>query len=212
MSQLAEQFMVPAMGELLPRYNIAPTQSILAILVRDGQQQFDYFRWGLIPSWAKDTKIAASLLNARSETVAEKPAYRAAFKSRRCLIPADGYYEWKREGKAKQPYLYEINRGQPFAFAGLWESWRGPAGNDAPLLTCSVLTTEANSLAAAVHDRMPVILQPADYQAWLDPATRPDALKPLLRPYEPDAMTARPISQFVNNARNEGEQCVAAWE
>ena len=206
------EFQMATPVEFLPRYNIAPTQTIAAVLLRDGQRQFDYLRWGLIPSWAKDTKIASSLINARAETVAEKPSFRSAFKSRRCLILADGYYEWQREGKAKQPYLYEIHGGKPFAVAGLWETWRGPTGDDVPLQTCSVITTEANPLTAQVHDRMPVILHPADYDAWLKPETDRETLKQLLTPYEPDAMTTRPVSQFVNNARNEGQECVAAWE
>jgi putative SOS response-associated peptidase YedK len=206
------EFQMATPVEFLPRYNIAPMQTIAAVLVRGGQRQCDFFRWGLIPSWAKDTKIAASTINARAETVAEKPAFRSAFKSRRCLILADGYYEWLREGKSKQPYLYEVNEGKPFAIAGLWEMWRGPTGDDAPLQTCSVITTEANGLAAQVHDRMPVILHPADYEAWLQPTTEPATLKRLLAPFEADAMTARPVSQYVNNARHEGAECVAAVE
>lgn len=206
------EFQMATPVEFLPRYNIAPMQTIAAVLVRGGQRQCDFFRWGLIPSWAKDTKIAASTINARAETVAEKPAFRSAFKSRRCLILADGYYEWLREGKSKQPYLYEVNEGKPFAIAGLWEMWRGPTGDDAPLQTCSVITTEANRLAGQVHDRMPVILHPADYEAWLQPTTEPATLKRLLAPFEADAMTARPVSQYVNNARHEGAECVAAVE
>jgi putative SOS response-associated peptidase YedK len=212
MNLVAERFLVPAAAELLPRYNIAPTQNVAAVLLRHGQRQLDYLRWGLIPSWAPDAKPAASLINALAETVAEKPAFRAAFRARRCLIPADGYYEWQRVGKTKQPYLYELGDGQPFAMAGLWQAWRGPSGNDATLLSCTVLTTAANALAAAVHDRMPVILHEADYSTWLDPQTDADALKRLLIPYEAGGMSARPVSTFVNNARNEGEECAAAWE
>jgi putative SOS response-associated peptidase YedK len=206
------EFQMATAVDLLPRYNIAPTQSVAVVLQRGEQRQFDYLRWGLIPSWAKDAKLAASMINARAETVAEKPAFRSAFKSRRCLILADGYYEWLRQTKAKQPYLYEIEGGRPFAMAGLWESWRGPTGNEAPLHTCTTITTTANPLAAEVHDRMPVILHAAHYDAWLKPGSDPAILKQLLVPYQPDKMTVRPVSQFVNNSRNEGEECVAAWE
>jgi putative SOS response-associated peptidase YedK len=206
------EFQMAQAVEFVPRYNIAPTQNMAVVLQPDGARQLDVMRWGLIPSWAKEAKIASSLINARSETVAEKPSFRSAFRARRCLILADGYYEWKREGKAKLPHLYEINGGKPFAIAGLWESWRGPTGDDAPIHTCTAITTEANSLASAVHDRMPVILGAADYDQWLQPGADPSSLKSLLRPLEVDSMSARPVSQFVNSSRNEGDQCVAAWE
>lgn len=182
--------------EFLPRYNICPTQNVVVIVKRGSQRQLDYMKWGLIPSWAKEAKIASSLLNARSETVATKPSFRSAFKSRRCLIPADGYYEWRREGKAKQPYLFEVDGGRPFAIAGLWETWRGPTGDDAPLHTCTILTTEANDLAREIHDRMPVIVHPADYDTWLDPATSPALLQPLLRPYEAESMSTSPVEKI----------------
>ena len=210
MSALTRQFQFDSELELQPRYNIAPTQSVAVVVQRGGRRQFDYFRWGLVPSWAKDTKLGASLINARAETVAEKPAFRSAFKSRRCLVLADGYYEWLKQGKAKQPYLYEIG-GKPFALAGVWETWRGSTGEGAPLHTCSVITTEANELASAVHDRMPVVLGEADYSTWLE-SQDTEALKRLLVAHDPAAMTVRPVSQFVNSSRNEGEQCAAAGE
>lgn len=192
------------------RYNIAPTQSVPVVRMHDGRRELTGLQWGLIPSWAKDTKIACNTLNARSETAAEKPAFRTAFRKRRCLVVADGYYEWLRVGKSKQPYLYEVGGGQPFAFAGLWESWWGPDGAAAaPLETCTILTTSANRLASQVHDRMPVIIEPGDYAAWLDPANQdPASLRYLLAPYPDEAMSARPVSTFVNNARNEGPQCI----
>jgi putative SOS response-associated peptidase YedK len=180
---------------LQPRYNVAPTQQIAAVRVEPDQpgRQFAWLRWGLIPSWAKDAKIASSLINARSETAAEKPAFRSAFKSRRCLVLVDGYYEWITEGKKKIPIYYRRRDEQPFAFAGLWETWRGPDGNfPLPWQTGTILTTSANELAASVHDRMPVILNPADHDRWLDPATQQEALLSLLRPFPSDELQASP--------------------
>src|SRR6187399_1605188 len=159
--------------QLSLRYNIAPTQDVAAVRQVNGKRQLALLRWGLIPSWAKDVKIGASGINARADTVATKPMFRAAYKRRRCLVLADGYYEWLRVGKAKQPHLYEIDGGKPFAFAALWEQWWGTGDKEAPPLeSCTVLTTEANELAAKVHDRMPVILDPVDYEAWLNPETK----------------------------------------
>jgi putative SOS response-associated peptidase YedK len=189
-----------------PRYNIAPTQEVLAIR---HPRQLVSLRWGLIPSWAKDAKIAGSTINARADTVAEKPAFRAAFKKRRCLVLADGYYEWMKDGKNRLPHLYELDEGRPFALAGLWEWWGGPDGNS-PIESCSLITTDANELAAKVHDRMPVILPPEDYELWLDPEFQDrDKLLSILRPFPADEMTVRPVSTFVNNARNQGDACVA---
>ncbi len=189
-----------------PRYKIAPTQSVLAIR---HPRQLVALRWGLIPSWAKDAKIASSTINARGDTVADKPAFRSAFKRRRCLVLADGYYEWLRDGKTKVPHLYEMDDGRPFAMAGLWEWWGGPDGKS-PVESCSLITTDANELAAKVHDRMPVILPPEEYDLWLDPEFQDrDKLLSMLRPFPADEMTVRQVSTFVNNARNQGEACVA---
>lgn len=198
-----------AFADVGPRYNIAPSQQVLALRVPEpgAKRQLVRLKWGLIPSWAKDAKIAYSTINARADTVATKPAFRAAFKKRRCLVLADGYYEWHTEGKEKQPFLFELDGGQPFALAGLWEWWGGPDGKS-PVETCSLITTEANELCAEVHDRMPVILAAADYDAWLDPANSDPS--PLLRPFAADRMTTRPVNKFVSNARHEGEQCIAA--
>ena len=202
LAQFAAELAEPL--ELSARYNIAPTQDVLAIrhprdLVR--------FHWGLIPSWAKDKKIAYSTINARADTVATKPAFRSAFKKRRCLVLADGYYEWKKEGKAKLPYLYEIDGGKPFALAGLWEWWREPGTEGPGLESCSLITTEANTLASENHDRMPVILNETDYSRWLDPGVENPV--DLLRPLPSDRMSVRPVSTFVNNARNPGPECLA---
>src|SRR5262245_11878456 len=161
-----------AFGKVGPRYNIAPSQSVLAVRVPESgaKRQLVALKWGLVPSWAKDTKIAYSTINARGDTVSIKPAFRSAFKKRRCLVLADGYFEWLREGNDKQPFLYEVEGGKPFALAGIWEWWPGPAGKDEPLESCSLITTDANKLAREVHDRMPVIVGPENYDVWLDPA------------------------------------------
>ena len=198
---LIKQFMLDAPPQLKLRFNIAPTQNVAAVRLVDDKRQLALLRWGLIPSWAKDAKIAYSTINASAETVATKPAFRAAFKKRRCLVLADGYYEWEKAGKAKLPWLYEVDDGKPFAFAGLWESWH-PTGADA-VETCTIITTDANDLAAEVHNRMPVILDAADYDGWLTGEEIP------LVPFDSERMRAEPVSTFVNNARHEGEECLA---
>jgi len=195
------------------RYNIAPTQPIAAVRQREhqGQREFAWLRWGLIPSWAKDTKIASSTINARSETAPEKPAFRSAFKSRRCLILADGYFEWIKDGKQKLPVYYRRRDDQPFAFAGLWETWRGPDRSlTEPWQTGTILTTAANELAAPVHDRMPAILEPDDYDSWLDPTnTDREELLNLLRPFPATDMQATRVNSIVNSPRNQGPECIA---
>jgi putative SOS response-associated peptidase YedK len=179
-----------------PRYNIAPTQEIAAVrLDTAGQRELSALHWGLVPSWAKDARRAASMINARGETVAEKPAFRAAFARRRCLILADGFYEWKKVGKAKQPYCFRLTRDQPFAFAGLWETWRGPTGTEGPSLeSCTIITTTANELCRELHERMPVILDPADYDRWLEPAATKNDLLPLLAAYPVAEMKSEPVT------------------
>jgi putative SOS response-associated peptidase YedK len=185
--------------QLAPRYNIAPTQEIAVVRPADDKRELTMMRWGLIPSWTKDPKKAPLLNNARGETVAEKPSFRSAFKSRRCIIPASGFYEWHREGKLKQPYYFRRPDERPIAFAGLWETW-----ND--IESCTIITTDANELMAQIHDRMPVILAANDYDRWLNPATT-DAAK-LLVPCPPDELTSYPANPIVNNARNEVPECI----
>lgn len=184
--------------EWRPRYNAAPTQR-LPVVRRGaaGGRELALLRWGLVPSWAKDPAIGNKLINARAETVAEKPSFRAAFKARRCLVPVDGFYEWKRAGGAKQPYRITMADGSPFALAGLWERW---TKEPEPLETFTIITTTANSLMAAIHDRMPVIIDPADYDAWLE---SPDTTIPtaLLQPYPANRMSAYPVSSRVNSPR-----------
>jgi putative SOS response-associated peptidase YedK len=165
-------------------------------------------RWGLIPSWADDPKIGYKLINARAETVAGKPAFRNAFRQRHCLIPADGFYEWHAAGtKAKQPWHIRRKDGRPFAFAGLWEHWNAP--ESPPVESCTIITTDANEVVRPIHDRMPVILDPADYAAWLDPRD-PTIAQELLRPCPAEVMTAFPVSSMVNNPKNEDPRCLEA--
>ena len=205
---LAELFLFPETGEQEPRYNIAPTQAVAAIRAPGGpdRRELAFFRWGLIPSWADDPAIGNRLINARAETAAQKPAFRSAFRQRRCLVLADGFYEWQRLGTKKQPYYFRMRDGQPFAFAGLWERWEDEGK---PLETCTLLTTEANAVLRPIHERMPVILEPSSYNRWLDPACQQvDLLQPLLRPYRSEDMIGYPVSPLVNNPRNENPKCV----
>ena len=202
---------------LAPRYNIAPTQpvGIVRTAAEPMGREWALVMWGLIPSWSKDPGIGARLINARSETAAEKPSFRAAFKRRRCLIPADGFYEWKREGRARQPFYFTVEDGGPFALAGLWETWAGADGSE--LESCTILTTEANDLVGTVHNRMPVILAPEDYAEWLSAgqdATPREmvALRHLMRPFPAERMAARPVTKYVNSPHNEGEACIAALD
>ena len=191
-----------------PRYNIAPTQSVAAIRQNPTQpvRELSVMRWGLIPSWAKDSSGGASMINARAETASVKPAFSDALKYRRCLIPADGFYEWKRAGTSKQPFCFEVNEGALFAFAGLWDRWKDASGPW--LTTCSILTTVPNAVTSAVHDRMPVILHPDDYDLWLDPGIRNvNAISDLLKPYDAHQMRCYPVSNRVNHVANDDEEC-----
>ena len=186
-----------------PRYNIAPTQSVPVIRQspRSASRRLSLIRWGLVPSWAKDSSKAAAMINARSETAASKPAFCDALKFRRCLIPANGFYEWQNVGKAKQPSCFEVNRGELFAFAGLWETWNDPSGK--PLETCSILTTTPNAITAPVHDRMPVILDPRFYDLWLDPnTTETTVVSEFLKPFDARLMSCFPVSSRVNRPDN----------
>jgi putative SOS response-associated peptidase YedK len=200
------EFTFPAQGA--PRYNIAPSQPILG-LPNNGTNQADFFVWGLIPSWAKDPSIGNRMINARAETVAEKPAFRSAYKYHRCLIFADGFFEWQaRPGlKSKVPHFIRLKSGAPFAFAGLWEHWQSADGSE--VRTAAVITTEPNELMASIHNRMPVILRPATYSQWLDPAPQsPNRLNNLLVPYPAGEMEAYPVSTLVNSPGNDRAECV----
>ncbi len=213
---LVAQFGLPlfekAGNPLPPRYNIAPTQPALAVrtTAASGQREAVMLRWGLIPSWSKDPSIGNRMINARAETVAAKPSFRRAFRSRRCLIPADGYYEWQKTGSAKQPYFFHRQGDLPFAFAGLWESWTDKSTTDGePIESFTLITTEPNALAAAIHNRMPAILVESAYDVWLDPEVQDaDRLQSLLKPVDDDFLTADPVSTFVNKPTNDGPACV----
>jgi putative SOS response-associated peptidase YedK len=204
---IATAFDLGQVPEVVPRYNIAPTQPVPAILATaEAERQFKLLYWGLIPSWSKDFKIGARLINARAETVAEKPSFRAAFKRRRCLIVADGFYEWQRLDTGKQPYYiyvgHQMDDHPPFAFAGLWEHWESSDGDW--IDSCTILTTAANDLMHPIHERMPVILPEADYDLWLDPTVQSaDKLQALLQPYPSEAMTAYPVSTAVNSPKHD---------
>ncbi len=206
---LAERFNLEEIPDMEPRYNIAPTQMV-AIIRLDRhtlQRRLVLVRWGLIPFWAKDISIGNNLINARSESATEKPAFKSAFKFRRCLVLSDGFYQWKKEKGGKQPFLFRTADGSPFAFAGLWEKWTGPDGET--IESCTLLTTDANEIMEPIHDRMPVVLHPKDYDLWLDPEVKnPELLKPLLRPYPSEEMIVQPVSPKVNKAGYDAPDCV----
>jgi putative SOS response-associated peptidase YedK len=190
------------------RYNIAPTQNVPVIRQDGGTpiRRASLMRWGLVPHWATDTAAGARMINARAETAAEKPAFQESLERRRCLVPADGFYEWQRSARSKQPYCFEVEEREPFAFAGLWDRWRAPDGTF--LESCTILTTTANRLLAEVHDRMPVILAPADYDLWLDPGFRRVAgIKELLKPFDADRIRRYPVSERVNSVANDDPAC-----
>jgi putative SOS response-associated peptidase YedK len=211
-------FQVPELPNLPARYNVAPTQDVPVVRVdgdqegpeADGGRHLVQLRWGLVPFWADDVSIGAKMINARAESAAEKPAFRAAFRRRRCLVVADGFYEWKappkdatgQEGQRKQPYRIEFPDRRPFGFAGLWERWTNPE-NKSVLETCTILTTEANAELQEIHPRMPVMLSPDSFDAWLDPDADVETAKGLLAPYPGGALTAYPISTRVNAVKND---------
>ena len=190
----------------MARYNIAPTQPVAAIrAARSGGAEWALFLWGLIPSWSKDPKIGARMINARSETAAEKPSFRSAFKRRRCIVPMDGFYEWQKAGGGKIPHFIHRPDRRPFGVAGLWEVWHSPDGGS--LESCTLLTTTPNQFMSGLHNRMPVILDAADYEQWLH-EERPDQLRHLLRPCPAEWLTAYPVSTYVNRPQNEGPACI----
>lgn len=206
--ELEEAFEVASTIALPPRYNIAPTQPVAAVRLGFAGRELVELRWGLVPRWASDPKIGNRLINARAETVAEKPAFRDAFRRRRCVVPATGFYEWRAEGKRRRPWLFRRRDRRLFAIAGLWERWRGPAGE---LETCTLVTREAAPPIAAIHERMPVLLTPEQVGPWLDPAADPRG-ETLALPFDADAWEAQPVSPAVNDVRNESEACIAPWD
>jgi putative SOS response-associated peptidase YedK len=199
--ELMEQFGLSSAPQLSAHYNIAPSQQIAAIKSGDINRELVWLHWGLMPSWAKDKKFAYRTINARAETVESKPSFREAFKYRRCLIPASGFYEWKATNQGKQPYCITSDNGKPFAFAGLYEHWEGTQGEI--IDSCTIIVTQAKGEIATIHDRMPVILSPDNYDAWLDEGTKdPAILKPLLLAYEATDIHLYPVSRSVNSPKN----------
>lgn len=193
-------------GMFAPRFNIAPSQPI-AVITNEQPDALTFHKWGLIPSWSKDPKIGNRMINARSETAAEKPSFRAAFRRRRCLIPTDGFFEWQKREGGKQPMFIHLNDQPVFAFAGLWEVWHSPEGDE--IRTATILTTEPNDFMASIHNRMPVILRPDDYAAWLAPDEQKSAdLEPLMRPFAADEMVAYAVSTFVNRPTNDTPETI----
>lgn len=208
--RVGQLFDLPNWPDAPPRYNIAPSQEVPAVIQNreTGVREFRPLRWGLVPSWAKDPAIGHRMINARSETAATKPAFRKSLRDRRCLILADGFYEWKREGPRKRPYYIRLRAGEPFAFAGLWDRWAPADGQ--PLETCTIVTTAPNELVQPIHDRMPVILPSSAYRLWLDPAMRDvGPVQALLKPYPADEMIAYPVSTRVNNPAYDTPECIA---
>lgn len=205
---VARLFELPKVPPVAPRFNIAPTQQVIAVRLEGSgsRRELAELHWGLIPFWAESTKGAARMINARSETAATRPAFRAAFRKRRCLLPASGFYEWRRRDGRKEPYYICRRDRAPFALAGLWERWHK---GDAPAVeSCTVLTTEANALVRPLHDRMPVIIAPEDFGRWLDPEAEAESLGALLRPCPEEALTTYPVSRLVNSPKNDDPQLI----
>ncbi len=205
---IAQEFHVAPSLQSVPRYNIAPTQEVVSVL-QNGDAHLEVLRWGLIPSWAKEESIGSKMINARAETLAEKPSFKRLLHSKRCLVVADGFYEWKQEGRGpKTPMYITLKDGGLFAFAGLWDAWKNTDGQI--IRTCTIITTEPNELMASIHTRMPAILPRDAREIWLDTALRDEhALLPLLAPYPADQMIVRPVSRLVNDPRREGAELIA---
>jgi putative SOS response-associated peptidase YedK len=212
---IAEQFALFEMPDFAARFNIAPSQAVPIVRLRPGEatprRELVLVHWGLIPPWAEDPSIGNRLINARAETAGEKPAFRKAMRERRCLVVADGFYEWQGRGRNKRPYLIRLHGDRPFGFGGLWESWEGP--DHRRIESCTVLTTDANDVVRPIHDRMPVIVAPEDYGRWLDPTVHdPRELAELLRPFPSPSMEAIPVSTRVNSPAHDDPACVGPLE
>lgn len=205
---IQQHYDLPEIGELPPRYNIAPSQAVAVIRQMPGKslRQLDLLRWGLVPHWAKDIKISYQMINARAETLSLKPSFRTAFKKRRCLIAADGFYEWFHEGKTKQPYFIQLKNRIGFSFAGLWESWNNPDGG--VIESCTIITTSANELVRKIHDRMPVILPPELYAEWLDNMIPAESVQKFLIPFPSVKMEAYRVGPTVNSPKNDSLECL----
>jgi putative SOS response-associated peptidase YedK len=211
-AEIEARFGLPVPAGYTPRYNIAPTQEILALLDDSQGRRLEIFRWGLIPHWAKDAKIAQKLINARAETLFEKPSFRDAAKKRRCLVIADGFYEWRATVKGKKTPVYvRLKSKEPFGFAGLWERWNSPEGQI--IQTCTIVTTKPNELIKPIHNRMPVIVPRELEELWLDPSPRTDReLESILQPYTAEEMEFFEVSPLVNSPTNDGPECIKPAE
>lgn len=211
MSDVAKAFGVAAEGNAAPLFNIAPTQVVTAVRTNPaGTRELCSLRWGLVPSWADDLAIGNRMINARAESIAVKPAYRRAFKTRRCLIAADGFFEWQKTGRQKQPYYIRLKNDRPFGFAGLWETW---SKSGAPVESCSIITTDANELVRPIHDRMPVVIPPEAYELWLSPGNQEiEVLQSLLLPYPAAEMTAFPVGTRVNSPAYRESDCIEPYQ
>lgn len=206
-AKIKKEFGVEEALEVEARYNIAPTQNILGVRQMPDGCEMSFLKWGLIPSWAKDSSMGAKLINARSETITEKPSFREAFKRRRCIIPADGFYEWQRTGERKQPFFFHMRDDRLFGFAGLWDRWKSEGGE--LIESCTILTTDANEALKPVHDRMPVILHPETYELWLDDDPRKSSSREeLLRPFPASEMESYPVNASINSPRNQGARLI----
>jgi putative SOS response-associated peptidase YedK len=207
-AELAAHYQLDNLPYIQPRYNIAPTQPVAAVRLApdSGVREWTHLQWGLVPSWSKDPTVGSRMINARAETAPEKPSFRSAFKRRRCLIPASGFYEWMALDGGKQPMYIHRAEGDLMSLAGLWEYWQSPDGSE--LETCTILTTGPNALMEPIHNRMPVVLEPDDYTTWLDVDTPTDQLMHLLRPAPAGFLAAHPVSTTVNNPRNEDPACI----
>ena len=211
-SELVDLYEITETGiplNVAPRYNVAPTQTVPIVRSVPNGRELAMVRWGLVPSWSKGPDSRYSMINARAETVTEKPSFRTPFRRRRCLVPADGFYEWKKANGAKQPYRIALNDGRPFAFAGLWDSWE--SADETAIESCTIIVTDANELVRPIHDRMPVILDPGNHVRWLDVEGTPaDEAAEILRSYPSERMTAYPVSRMVNSPKNDDPKCIEA--
>ena len=211
-SELAEIFAAePLAEELGPRYNVAPTDEALVVVQREERRAITAFRWGLIPHWADGPKSGSRMFNARAETLTVSPAFREAFRRKRCLVPVDGFYEWRREGARRQPFTIGREDGRPLVLAGLWSGWRDPS-EDRVVRTFTIVTTGPNEQMTDLHDRMPVVVPDAAWERWLDPSADPNELLGLFEPTDDVALRIRAVSPLVNNVRNDGPELVAPWE
>ena len=205
---IQEHFCLPESITLPPRYNIAPSQNVAAVRMMPGKsvRQMVMLHWGLIPHWAKDMKIGYRMINARAETLLQKPSFKAPYKKRRCLIPADGFYEWLHTGKSKIPYYIQLKKGAVFGLAGLWESWNSPDGDHVE--SCTIITAEANRLIRTIHDRMPVIISPDRYETWLQDSAELQMMQQILTPYPAEEMRMHRVGPEVNSPRNDSPECI----